>query len=125
LKGSRPSQIRPETRLAGVFRQKQSSAEMERPGLVCIGHSCFSNSRLGSEVALEAAARLNAMNARFRLRLRWAVAFSFSRAIQQPASEIWKREQNNVSAAQQALYHRALCNQAARRGEYSRAMEKK
>jgi fructose-bisphosphate aldolase class I len=26
-------------------------------------------------------------------------------------------------AAQQALYHRAKCNQAARRGEYSAAME--
>jgi fructose-bisphosphate aldolase class I len=30
-----------------------------------------------------------------------------------------------VPAAQQALYHRALCNQAARRGEYDAAMEKK
>ena len=31
----------------------------------------------------------------------------------------------NVSAAQQALYHRARCNQAARRGEYDAAMEKR
>ncbi len=27
-------------------------------------------------------------------------------------------------AAQQALYHRASCNRAARRGEYSAAMDK-
>ncbi len=32
-------------------------------------------------------------------------------------------QNNNVRAAQQALYHRAKCNQAARRGEYNAAME--
>ena len=72
-----------------------------------------------------ASARLNAMNLRFKSRLPWAVAFSFSRAIQQPALEIWKGQEANVLAAQQALYHRACCNQAARRGDYSAAMEKK
>ena len=72
-----------------------------------------------------ASARLNAMNLRFRSRLPWAVAFSFSRAIQQPALEIWKGQEANVLAAQQALYHRARCNQAARRGDYSAAMEKR
>jgi fructose-bisphosphate aldolase class I len=63
------------------------------------------------------------MNVRFKSRLPWAVAFSFSRAIQQPALEIWKGQEANVPAAQQALYRRARCNQAARRGEYSAAME--
>jgi fructose-bisphosphate aldolase class I len=72
-----------------------------------------------------ASARLNAMNLRFKSRLPWAVAFSFSRAIQQPALELWKGQEANVSAAQQALYHRARCNQAARRGEYDAAMEKR
>ena len=76
----------------------------------------------GGQSAELASARLNAINARFKS-LPWAVAFSFSRAIQQPALEIWKGQESNVSAAQQALYHRALCNQAARRGEYSAAME--
>jgi fructose-bisphosphate aldolase class I len=78
----------------------------------------------GGQSAELASARLNAMNARFKS-LPWAVAFSFSRAIQQPALEIWKGQENNVSAAQQALVHRALCNQAARRGEYSEEMETK
>jgi len=78
----------------------------------------------GGQSAELASARLNVINARFKS-LPWAVAFSFSRAIQQPALEIWKGQESNVSAAQQALYHRALCNQAARRGEYSPAMEKK
>jgi fructose-bisphosphate aldolase class I len=71
-----------------------------------------------------ASARLNAMNARFRSHLPWAVAFSFARAIQQPALELWKGKDENVVAAQQALYHRARCNRAARRGEYQAAMEK-
>ena len=70
-----------------------------------------------------ASARLNAMNVRFKSRLPWALAFSFARAIQQPALEIWRGKQANVSAAQQALDHRAKCNRAARRGEYNAAME--
>jgi fructose-bisphosphate aldolase class I len=71
-----------------------------------------------------ASARLSAMNARFTSHLPWAVAFSFARAIQQPALELWKGQEANVAAAQQALYHRARCNCAARRGEYRTAMEK-
>lgn len=70
-----------------------------------------------------ASARLNAMNARFKGSLPWAVAFSFARAIQQPALEIWGGKEANVATAQQALYHRARCNRAARRGEYEAAME--
>ena len=71
-----------------------------------------------------ASARLNAMNVRFKSRLPWALAFSFARAIQQPALEIWQGKGANVLAAQQALLHRAKCNRAARRGEYSAAMER-
>jgi len=70
-----------------------------------------------------ASARLNAMNIRFRSRMPWALAFSFARAIQQPALEIWRGEDANVFAAQNALYHRADCDLAARRGEYTAAME--
>jgi fructose-bisphosphate aldolase class I len=70
-----------------------------------------------------ASARLNAMNVRFKSRLPWAVAFSYARAIQQPALEIWRGEEAHVSAAQRALYHRAACNRAARRGEYTAGME--
>ena len=79
----------------------------------------------GGQPAELASARLNAMNVRFKSRLPWALAFSFARAIQQPALEIWKGSQANVAAAQQALYHRACCNRAARRGEYCQEMETK
>jgi fructose-bisphosphate aldolase, class I len=78
----------------------------------------------GGQSAELASARLNAMNAIFKSRLPWALAFSFARAIQQPALEIWRGEEAHVSAAQEALNHRAQCNRAARRGEYSAAMEK-
>jgi fructose-bisphosphate aldolase class I len=77
----------------------------------------------GGQSAELASARLNAMNVRFKSRLPWALAFSFARAIQQPALALWKGQEANVLAAQQALVHRARCNQAARRGEYSQAME--
>ena len=78
----------------------------------------------GGQSAELASARLNAMNVRFKSRMPWALAFSFARAIQQPALEIWRGQEANVSAAQQALSHRARCNRAARRGEYNAAMEK-
>jgi fructose-bisphosphate aldolase class I len=71
-----------------------------------------------------ASAHLNSMNVRFKSHRPWALAFSFARALQQPALEIWQGREENASAAQQALYHRAKCNQAARRGEYQAAMEK-
>jgi fructose-bisphosphate aldolase class I len=78
----------------------------------------------GGQSAELATARLNAMNVRFKSRLPWALTFSFARAIQQPALAVWQGEEAHVSAAQQALYHRANCNRAARRGEYNAAMEK-
>jgi len=77
----------------------------------------------GGQSAELASARLNAMNVRFKSRLPWALAFSFARAIQQPALEIWQGKVINVPKAQQALYHRAKCNQAARRGEYNSEIE--
>lgn len=78
----------------------------------------------GGQPSEMVSARLNAMNAKFRPRLPWALTFSFSRAIQQPALEIWRGDTAHVRAAQQALYLRAKCNRAARRGEYSSDMER-
>jgi fructose-bisphosphate aldolase class I len=64
------------------------------------------------------------MNVRFKSRLPWALAFSFARAIQQPALELWSGEESHLLAAQQALSHRARLNRAARRGEYTAATER-
>ena len=78
----------------------------------------------GGQPAELASSRLNAMNVRFRARAPWSLAFSFAHAIQQPAMDIWRGAEDNVLPARRALYHRAICNRAARRGEYSVAMER-
>ena len=78
----------------------------------------------GGQSSELASARLNAMNVRFKARLPWALAFSFARAIQQPALETWQGKEAHVVAAQHALVHRARCNRAARRGQYNGAMER-
>jgi fructose-bisphosphate aldolase class I len=77
----------------------------------------------GGQPSELASARLNAMNVRFKTHLPWALTFSYSRAIQQPALELWKGNDANVAAAQKALVHRAECNRAARQGRYSAGME--
>jgi len=71
-----------------------------------------------------ATAHLNAMHVQYRGKLPWALTFSFARAIQQPALEIWRGKDENVVAAQKMLYHRASLDNAARRGEYTPEMEK-
>lgn len=73
-----------------------------------------------------ASARLNAMNvlgAASNPGLPWTLGFSFARAIQHPALDIWHGLDANVEIAQQAVLHRAWCNRAALRGEYLAQME--
>jgi fructose-bisphosphate aldolase class I len=72
----------------------------------------------GGQAAHLASARLNEMNVRFKSRMPWALTFSFSRAVQQPALDAWKGDAANVAVAQQALVLRTRANQAARRGIY-------
>ena len=79
----------------------------------------------GGQTAELASARLNAINVRFRSKLPWEISFSFGRALQQPALEIWNGKDTNVTEAQKALFHRAECNRAARQGEYNIEMERK
>ena len=80
----------------------------------------------GGQSGEAASARLNAINLAAKAqgaRAPWPLAFSFARAIQHPALGLWHGEAANVAAAQRALLHRAECNRAARRGEYTAAME--
>jgi fructose-bisphosphate aldolase class I len=77
----------------------------------------------GGQPGVVASARLNAMNVRFKSRMPWALTFSFARALQEPALEIWRGEKANVPAAQRALAHRALCDRAASLGAYTAALE--
>ena len=78
----------------------------------------------GGQSSELASARLNAMNVEFKSRVPWALSFSYGRAIQQPALEIWQGKNANVLVAQKALLHRARCNRAARRGKYDAALER-
>jgi len=77
----------------------------------------------GGQSAADASARLNAMHVRHRGELPWPLAFSFARAIQDPAMKAWGGRSENVAAAQQALVERARLNRLARQGEYAAAME--
>jgi fructose-bisphosphate aldolase, class I len=70
-----------------------------------------------------ASLRLNAINARVPSVAPWALTFSFARALQQPALELWRGNDGNTQAAQALLLHRARCSRAARRCEYTAAMD--
>jgi fructose-bisphosphate aldolase class I len=80
----------------------------------------------GGQSATLASARLNAINLDREAaagRSPWPLAFSFGRALQQPALQIWQGQEANVLAAQRALIHRTTCNAAAVRGLYMPSME--
>lgn len=76
----------------------------------------------GGQSSELASARLNDMNVRYKTRAPWALAFSFGRALQEPALDIWAGQVVNVKAAQHALLHQAKCNHSARGGDYAAAM---
>lgn len=78
----------------------------------------------GGQPSQMASERLNAMNAHYKEEMPWALTFSFSRALQYPALEVWNGKDENIKIAQQALYHRVICNQAAVEGTYSSNMER-
>lgn len=75
----------------------------------------------GGQSAELATQHLNAMNELGVLP--WNLSFSYGRALQDPALKTWAGKQENVQAAQQALYKRAKLNSAAAIGEYSSNLE--
>ncbi len=77
----------------------------------------------GGQSPEHASAHLNAIHTNYKNRLPWIVGFSFARAIQQPALDVWKGQVANVEAAQKLLFQRAKLDVAARRGEYDASME--
>jgi fructose-bisphosphate aldolase class I len=76
----------------------------------------------GGQSDQAATAHLDAMN---RLGgAPWELSFSYGRALQAPALKAWKGEPANGPAAQQAFWHRARLNSAARTGSYTKEMER-
>lgn len=65
----------------------------------------------------DASQYLNCMNALPR-KGKWAVTFSFGRALQQSTLKAWQGKQENVPAAQKALLARAQANSEASLGKY-------
>ena len=82
------------------------------PGLVFLS---------GGQTDQQATEHLNAMNQ--LPDLPWQLSFSYGRALQASVLKAWKGDSANVSAAQQAFHHRAMCNSKARFGKYTEDME--
>ncbi|MEO7129445.1 MAG: class I fructose-bisphosphate aldolase, partial [Rhodoferax sp.] len=124
--------LKPSMVLAGLSCPKQESVDevaaatvksLHRTVPAAVAGVAFLS---GGQSAELASARLNAMNVMAKSRasrLPWPLVFSFARAIQQPALEIWQGKVDRVAPAQDALLHRAHCNHEALGGEYSEAME--
>ncbi|MBP2684442.1 MAG: fructose-bisphosphate aldolase, partial [Deltaproteobacteria bacterium] len=75
----------------------------------------------GGQSPRQATEHLSAMNAMGKHP--WELSFSYGRALQDPVLKAWKGKGANVTAAKEAFLLRARLNGAARRGDYSRAME--
>jgi fructose-bisphosphate aldolase class I len=76
----------------------------------------------GGQTDRAATAHLNAIN-RMPGPKPWKISFSYGRALQDAAMAAWRGRDENLEAGQQAFYHRARCNGAATRGEYTDQME--
>ena len=77
----------------------------------------------GGQSEERATAHLNAMNAPGTSNP-WALSFSYGRALQESAIRAWRGDPARVAAGQQAFYHRARMNGAARRGQYTPDLER-
>ena len=79
----------------------------------------------GGQSSEEATAHLNAMNKNFGNNLPWNLTFSYGRALQQSALNVWAGKSINISEAQNIFFQRAMLNGLASKGEYCESMEKK
>lgn len=77
----------------------------------------------GGQSPEQATRNLNAINALYP-KAPWGLSFSYARALQDPVMAAWRGNPGNVAAAQRLFHHRARLNSAARRGQYTEAMEK-
>ncbi len=76
----------------------------------------------GGQSDIDATAHLDAMNKIGGFD--WKLSFSYGRALQHPALNIWLGKKENYNAAQAALSHRALMNKKAAQGVWDLSLEK-
>jgi fructose-bisphosphate aldolase class I len=109
----RPTTAEVAERTRGVLRRVVPA---EVPGVAFLS---------GGQSGELASARLNSMNAppSPNTATPWTLTFSFARAIQQPAREIWAGLDANKQQAQATLLHRARCNRFAHEGRYTLVTE--
>ncbi len=121
--------LKPSMVISGDECSKQASVEeVAAATLKCLMDNvpatvpgiAFLSGGQSNEVATQ---HLNAMN-KMAENTPWNLTFSYGRALQQPALTTWKAQNSNIPDAQKALFHRAKCNGAATKGEYSAQMEK-
>jgi fructose-bisphosphate aldolase, class I len=120
--------LKPNMILSGYDCPEQASVdEVAHETLKCLKHNVpaavpgivFLS---GGQTDEAATAHLNAMNALGPSP--WELSFSYGRALQAPAMNMWRGEQANVEAAQAAYLKRAKLNGAARSASYSPELEK-
>ncbi len=75
----------------------------------------------GGQKAEDATIRLNEMSK--VTNLPWKLSFSFERALEGPAMEVWKGKEENITLAQKAFYKRTKLNSLACQGKYLKEME--
>ncbi|UBF30386.1 fructose-bisphosphate aldolase class I (plasmid) [Kovacikia minuta CCNUW1] len=132
IQGVEPDQmiLKPSMVISGEKSPQQASVEdvarwtvkclLERVPAAIPGCAFLSGGQSGEL----ATAHLNAMHVLFKDQLPWQLTFSYSRALQQSAMQIWNGQDANVAAAQKEFYHRAKLNSAAALGQYQPEMEK-
>jgi fructose-bisphosphate aldolase class I len=77
----------------------------------------------GDEIAT---AHLNEINVLAKERnAPWPITFSYGRALQAPALNVWLGAADKVDAAQAAIHHRAVMNSLASQGKWTPDLEKK
>ena len=89
----------------------------EVPGIVFLS---------GGQTPVQATENLNAIAKLAKERgCPWTLSYSYGRALQEDALKAWAGKEENISAGQAALAHRAAMNGAAQEGKWSAAMEEK
>jgi fructose-bisphosphate aldolase class I len=74
----------------------------------------------GGQTEVQATENLNAIN---QIGGPWALSFSYGRALQQSALQVWSGDAANADAAQAAFRHRGRMNALAAAGEWSAELE--
>ncbi len=110
---SAPVQASVEEVAAATLRTLKRTVPAAVPGIVFLS---------GGQGAVPATAHLNAMVKTGNYP--WQLSFSYLRALADPAFDVWQGKTENFAAAQKVFYNRAKLTAAARKGEYSEAMEK-